>query len=377
MEEVLVDKNNLSQAEKNRSCNIFLIILLLAFLFLSIIFIILYAIEKNKKKEKKTNPDNYNPLSLWEDCDSKNKILDYIKEITSEKSVNFIPKSDRIAVFDMDGTIFQETDPTYCDLKLFVYRVLNDTNYTATDDQIDLAYQILNNTMSYNDGGRSDRIYAEIYKDMTIEDLFKYIKNFLNQDSDGYIGMKRGDAFYKPMLELIEYLQKNDFIIYIVTATERFTSRAIIEGHLNIPTSHIIGTETKIVANNQNSTDSVDYIFQKNDILIFNGTFISKNSNLNKVLYILKEIGKVPILSFGNSNSDSSMANFVVGAKNYKRMAFMVLCDDTVRENGNIDKAKSMEKSCEDNDWVPISMKNDWKTIYGDNVKRKDINSEI
>ena len=104
---------------------------------------------------------------------------------------------------------------------------------------------------------------------------------------------------------------------------------------------------------------------------------IKKNINFNKVISIIKEIGKVPVLSFGNSNSDSSMANYVIANKSYKRMAFMLLCDDIVRENGNIEKANAMEKNCKDNGWVPISMKNDWKTIYGDNIKRKDIISEI
>ena len=251
MDEILLNQNDLPKAEKKKSSNIFLILLILVFLILSITFIILYSFEKNKNKEKKTNPENDNQLNLWEDCDSKNKILDYIEEITSEQSTSFIPKSDRIAIFDLDGTIFQETDPIYCDLKLFVYRVLNDSNYTATDEQKELAYKILNNTMPSDKN--NDRIYAEIYKDMSLEDLIKYTKDFLDHESDGYIGMKRGEAFYKPMLELIEFLQKNDFIIYISTATERFTSRAIVEGHINIPNSHIIGTETKIIASNQKS----------------------------------------------------------------------------------------------------------------------------
>ena len=30
-----------------------------------------------------------------------------------------------------------------------------------------------------------------------------------------------------------------------------------------------------------------------------------------------------------------------------------------------------MVKDCEENGWVAISMANDWKTIYGDEVTRK------
>jgi hypothetical protein len=49
----------------------------------------------------------------------------------------------------------------------------------------------------------------------------------------------------------------------------------------------------------------------------------------------------------------------------------MLCCDDTERENGNPEKAAKMAKSCEENGWTAVSMKNDWKTIYGDGVTRK------
>ena len=51
----------------------------------------------------------------------------------------------------------------------------------------------------------------------------------------------------------------------------------------------------------------------------------------------------------------------------------MLCCDDTERENGNVTRADGMKKLCEQYNWQPISMKNDWKTIYGDNVTRKKI----
>ena len=46
----------------------------------------------------------------------------------------------------------------------------------------------------------------------------------------------------------------------------------------------------------------------------------------------------------------------------------MLCCDDTERENGNLTKADNMYALCEQNGWTPVSMKNDWTTIYGDSV---------
>ena len=57
--------------------------------------------------------------------------------------------------------------------------------------------------------------YTQLFYNMTIEDYQQYIKDFDDKPADGYENLKRGDAFYKPMLELIEFIQKNDFNVYI------------------------------------------------------------------------------------------------------------------------------------------------------------------
>ena len=62
---------------------------------------------------------------------AKQKLIDYIKDVTNKRSQNFIPVEDRIAVFDMDGTILCETAPYYFDGMLFIHRALYDKNYAA------------------------------------------------------------------------------------------------------------------------------------------------------------------------------------------------------------------------------------------------------
>ena len=46
----------------------------------------------------------------------------------------------------------------------------------------------------------------------------------------------------------------------------------------------------------------------------------------------------------------------------------MLCCDDLERENGNMKKANDMYALCATYGWIPVSMKLDWKTIYGDGV---------
>ena len=58
----------------------------------------------------------------------------YVETVTDEKSSDFIPVEDRIAVFDLDGTLYCETFPIYGEWLLFSDYVLNTPDYKAPED---------------------------------------------------------------------------------------------------------------------------------------------------------------------------------------------------------------------------------------------------
>ena len=384
-------ENLLPDIEFQKKSKIRLIILLpilVILLALTICFIVLYILEKNKnsEKEESNNSDTtsdipeddhsyhgYTPLSSWNNCSAKTKLSEFISKINSAEY--YVPKEDRIAVFDLDGTLYQETDPTYDDWKLYYYRVYNDTNFTSTEEQKQIADAIkqasIDNHMPDDLNWRVASTYTQLFYNMTIEEYQQYIINFINQPCEGYENMKRGDAFYKPMLELIEYIQKNDFNVYITSGTDRYQVRTVVKNHIDIPESNVIGSEYNIIAKNQGTTAGNEYTYKNDDDFRFDGQFLRKNLKTNKVIGIIREIGKQPILSFGNSGGDKDMANYVINKNKYPSLAFMVCCDDTERERGNIEKANEMKNNCNNFGWIPISMKDDWKTIYEENVKKK------
>ena len=103
------------------------------------------------------------------------------------------------------------------------------------------------------------------------------------------------------------------------------------------------------------------------------GEFKFKNVKMNKISLIKTEIGKKPVLSFGNSNGDYSMARYITNNNPYESLAFMICCDDLEREYGNINKANEMKDKCQKENWVAVSMKDDWTRIYGEKVKKKSV----
>lgn len=78
-----------------------------------------------------------------------------------------------------------------------------------------------------------------------------------------------------------------------------------------------------------------DFKYAGGDDLVFTGGFIQKNLNANKTIWIEREIGKYPVLAFGNSGSDTSMMNYALDSRNpYPAEAYMIVADDDVREWG-------------------------------------------
>lgn len=317
-------------------------------------------------------------LSLWTDsAPLKKQLTDFMKSITAEGSNDFIPVKDRIAVFDMDGTLCCETDPGYFDHKLLYYRVTEDPDYkdkaSAEEKAVCEKIKTYFETGEYPKGldVEHGKAVATAFKGMTPEEFDAYVKKYKEQPTIGYNNMKYGEAFYKPMLQVVDYLQANDFKVYVVSGTDRLITRGLCDGVLDIPPSQMIGSDESFVATNQGDKDGLDYTFTKDDKVITGGEFIIKNLKMNKVSVIEREIGQQPVLCFGNSSGDGAMANFTITNNKYQSGAYLLCCDDLERENGNQKKADSMRESCEKNGWTAVSMKDDWKTIYGDNVTRK------
>ncbi len=316
------------------------------------------------------------PLSLWTaGAEAAEKLTAYIKTITDVNSENYIPQRDRIAVFDLDGTLFCETDPNYFDYTLLKYRVLEDPTYI--DKASDFEKEVANKIKEQNETGKSfpglevdhGKAVASAFSGMTVAEFNAYIQQFKQLSMPSYEGMKRGEGFYQPMVQVVEYLQANGFTVYIVSGTDRLIVRGIVDNSvLDIPNRQIIGSDETIVSSGQSEEDGLNYVFKDGESLILGGDFIIKNLKMNKVAVIMQEIGQQPVLSFGNSTGDSSMAEYVTYNNKYLSLAFMLCCDDTERENGSQSKADKMFSLCEEFDWVPISMKNDWVTIYGDGV---------
>ena len=313
----------------------------------------------------------------WTDgSEAAGKINEYIQAVTDEHSPDFIPVKDRIAVFDLDGTLMCETYPFCFEYMVFADYALNSGSDTITDAVRAVAQEIMDVAGAEKPSNTSIRQAAAgaiAYRGMTMKELAEMVRAFKESEAMGFSGLKRGDAYYKPMLELFDNLLENDFTVYVVTATERNIVREVIRGTLNIPPSHVIGTEYGYTATGQGETADPNYTFQPDDQIVFDGSYAGENAKTCKVDAIVREIGQQPVLAFGNSSGDLAMEIYTISNNPYRSAAYMVVADDAVREYGSADGAPDKKASYESMGIGVISMRDDFATIYGDGVEKTEI----
>ncbi len=332
----------------------------------------------NSSDDSKPEPvKNY--FTLWNTCEALTALQSYVNDITDTLSQNFIKVEDRIATFDMDGTLVGELYPTYFEYNLLEYRVFDDPAYKdiAPDD----VKQAAQNIRDFVRNGTPlpshfDMIHAraaaKAYAGMTLGEFDAYVKAYAAQTANGFKGMTYAQSFYKPMLEVLKYLNDNKFTCYIVSGSDRHICRALAEPYGLVEANHIIGMDVRLHTNRQGTTDALNYTMEKNEHLVRTDQVIIKNLKTNKVLQIEQEIGKVPVLSFGNSGGDCAMHNYCLGRSKYRCAAFMLIADDSDHDHANREKALELGKQWKENGYYVISMRDDFKTIYGEGVEKTD-----
>ena len=334
------------------------------------------AASSTNPSETSTSAVTENALSLWtDDSPTVALVKDYVADVTDEASPNYIPPEDRIVTIDWDGTLYGELAPIYLDWAMYIHRTLWDSTYTPTDEQVEVAHVIetVEQTREFPEDleARHAKCAAEVYAGMDVDDFRAYVAEFAETDAPKFKGMKRKDAYFLPMVELVNYLHDSGFECFVVSGTDRNVLRELLPAYFPwLDNAHIKGSVSTVVASGQGDTDGLEYVWTSDDKPALGGELVIKNVKANKPTIIATEIGKQPVISLGNSSGDASMANYAVNNNKYRSIALMLCCDDAERDWGEIEKAEKMRAACEENGWHAVSQRDEWKTIYGDSVER-------
>ena len=304
--------------------------------------------------------NDIDPLPSWNDNEVKSSIIDYVVSVTDNNSNSFISVSERIAVFDNDGTLWSE-QPAYFQLLFTMERIKELAPDHPEWKELQPFKAVLENDMAAL-GAQGEhgliKLVMTTHSGMTTDEFSASVKEWIKTAKHPTKNVGYDELVYQPMLELLQYLRENGFKTYIVSGGGVDFMRAIVTEVYGIPEEQIIGStiKTEFKLNNGKAEiirlPELDFIDDKE----------GKPININKI------IGKKPIFCGGNSDGDLAMMQWT--ASNPKA-SFMLYVHHTDSERewaydreshiGRFDKALDEAKV---KDWTIVDMKNDWNIIY-------------
>lgn len=299
---------------------------------------------------------HYDPLALWNEGPAKTSVLNFIGAVTDPGHPGFVPVEERVAVFDMDGTLLLEK-PGFANFDFVIKELIHKIEENPELTQKQPYKAVYENDWAYFEKISlygEEGLYGLIlhaYDGFTDEQYRDSVKAYISTAIDKRYQKPFDQLFFAPLLQLIDYLHENHFEVYMVSGSETEFIRSFCEDATGIPSRNVIGTTvlSRWVENGNESFFVREHGFVE-----------PVNDEGGKPVNIMNRIGIVPVLAVGNSTGDYHMLEYSKNAPLSLQM--IVNHDDAEREYDY--EAEKMRKMCLENGWREISMKNDFRVIF-------------
>jgi len=299
-------------------------------------------------------------LPSWNDGKTKQAILQFVKEVTTKGGSKYIRPSERIAVFDNDGTLWAE-QPMYFQLAFALDRVKAlAPQHPEWKDREPFKSVLAGDMGGVNAVGMKGllELVGATHGGMTTEEFEKTVKNWLAVAKHPRFKRPYTALVYQPMLELLDYLRGNGFKTYIVSGGGVEFMRTFTVKVYGVPPEQVVGSSIKT---RYEVREGKPVIARLPEI-----DFIDDKAG--KPVGIHKFIGRRPLMAFGNSDGDFEMLEWTTSSPG-PRFGLIVHHDDAAREwaydrESHIGKLKRGLDEAPQRGWVIASMQRDWKRVF-------------
>jgi haloacid dehalogenase-like hydrolase len=300
------------------------------------------------------------PLPSWNDGANKQRIVAFVRAVSTEGSRDHVAPAERIAVFDNDGTLWVEY-PMYTQFVFVLDRIRALAPQRPEWKDKEPFKSVLAGDMRAVAAGGEKALIELLLAAQSGTDAAAFeaeVGRWLKDARDPRFKRPFDTLTYQPMLELLRYLQANGFKNYIVSGGSVEFMRAFTERVYGVPPERVLGTRQKAAFDVKTSGAQITMQPQIDFV----------NDKDGKPVNIQAVIGRRPIAAFGNSDGDFQMLQWTTGGPG-ARLGMIVHHDDAVREYA-YDRNSSIGRLAEGLDkhqamgWGLISMKNDWKRIF-------------
>jgi len=300
------------------------------------------------------------PLPSWNDGAAKKRIIDFVSQVTEQNGRHFVPVEERIATFDNDGTLWSEQPMPF--QVVFMLEQVKKAAPQHPEWKNDEAFEALmsRDTQALARLGEKPllQLLADANSGMTTDAYDESIRDWLQTSREPRFKRPYTELVYQPMLEVLAYLRANGFKTFIVSGGSIEFMRPWAEATYGIPPEQIVGTISEVRFELRNGTPRL--VREPKIDFVDNGP--------GKPVGIYRSIGRRPIAAFGNSDGDLQMLQYTAAGE-APRLMLIVHHTDAEREwkydrdyrFSPLDAALAEARS---RDWIIVSMKDDWKTIF-------------
>ncbi len=290
------------------------------------------------------------PLLSWNKGQSKQKILEFIDQVSDPQSPSFVQLEERIAVIDHDGTLWCEK-PHYAQATYILKKI---ENYLPSKLNWISNHPLITTTPTDSSFHGLMELSLVTHSELSLQEINQSVKEFIFNAVHPRFGVTYNKTVYQPMIELINLLSQKGFKVYIVSGGGIEFIRAFSDSVYQIPTERIIGSslQTWFIG------DPTPHL------VLVPSLVLPLNNGSGKPVNIARYIGKIPILAIGNSDGDIEMLEYV---QQPSKLALSILIhnDDSEREYQYDEGAKKVLELIEQkSNWLKVSMKNDFKVIF-------------
>jgi phosphoserine phosphatase len=300
------------------------------------------------------------PLPSWNDGPAKKTLIDFVGRTTREGAPDFVPATERVAVFDNDGTLWAE-HPMYIQLAFALDRIKalapKHPEWKTTAPFKGVLEGDLKAVLA---GGPQDlmTLLAASHTGNTTEEFAAIVAEWIRVAQHPITKRRYDEMVYQPMLEVLAYLRSHGYKTFIVSGGGVEFMRPWVERVYGIPPEQVVGSRVKVKYEVRDGTP----------VLARLAEIDLNDDKAGKPVGIHQVIGRRPTIAFGNSDGDFEMLEWTTSAKG-PRLGVLVHHTDAEREWA-YDRESPIGRLARGLDegpkrgWVLVDMKNDWKVIY-------------
>jgi phosphoglycolate phosphatase-like HAD superfamily hydrolase len=299
-------------------------------------------------------------LPSWNDGPARQAILDFVARVTDERGVDYVRPTERIAVFDNDGTLWCE-QPMQVQVFFLADRVRELVSLDPGMRERQPFKAFLEHDLKTLHGlGKPAvmELFASTHAGMADDEFDEIARAWFAIARHPTFKRPYTELVYRPQLELLEYLRKSGFKTFIVSGGGIDLIRAFAENAYGIPPERVIGSSAKVRLE----------LHDDRPVLMKLGELNSFDDREAKAQNIRLHIGRRPILAFGNSDGDLAMMRYTLGGPG-ARLALLLHHDDAAREVAYDRDFKlsplreALDKAGEFGITL-VSMQRDWKEVF-------------